>query len=823
MAMFSMFVTSPSSGTPVNTVYQEKQAFGPFGAAAGIVSPDSGFSEALWLEVAQSAPQKFRTLYAFCAGEIRVVGTQAGFPIAPDSPLIVALKPRPRPEMQELDRICRASQIETPLQIFYHGLSPDSLKNNITPLLTSAFRPIVSIDEEGNIIETVEVPLEELQESFLKGQLKIYLGEIGLGAGVALGEVSDKNLSAGHIAFGIEIRTGPPLALSSPLSGTLTKNYLDPVVVYHELIGSNLSDGTPAILATETSNSWLEVVTKDRVLITFRDEWNAPLTSGDNAVVEGTSAGQNVVMPLTDEQHGTIVAPDGWSQYTCQISVPSTRKMTPIVLDQGASDTVSLNVSAPAHRVIGSVRPEDWFHTTDPPLLDATKALQLFTEGNLVEPLIDGFRALSNKLNNDLISIDSPEQFVLLCGWKTVHDFDLIPGAGGATTLERYIKDANFIGAKIRALLWDRINFMDSWTLIEDKNSDTADMINALANGRAILDNRTLSFGSHHVKCVVIHNSRGIFAHLGGMDINPNRLDDPAHEPDGKKYHDVHCRIEGPAVVDVIKAFADRWNDHPEGGNMGISTPIAVPLNVGTNFVQIARTYGAGTQSYAPNGIREIWATLKNAIRRAKKYVYLEEQYLWYKELSDELLTALDRIDHLVIVFTENCEDTAATSGGERQDECDRARYLFLNPLRTLHPEKLHVFTLRTHGKPMTVHSKVVIIDDIFAAIGSANMNRRGMTHDTELNAFIVDGQVEEGVRKFARDLRITLWAEHLGWHRSLSLAKVKLANVDRAIEWLTNRRPSTARLNTYNLVKGAGSSYPALWDSITDPDGSTP
>src|SRR6266699_5641973 len=106
MAMFSMFVATPPAATPVNTVYREKQAFGPFGVAAGEVSPDSGFSEALWMEVRQEASAEFRRLRAISSGEIKVVGVQDGADITnPTAPRIVSFTPFPT-AVKELERIC---------------------------------------------------------------------------------------------------------------------------------------------------------------------------------------------------------------------------------------------------------------------------------------------------------------------------------------------------------------------------------------------------------------------------------------------------------------------------------------------------------------------------------------------------------------------------------------------------------------------------------------------------------------------------------------------------------------------------------------------
>jgi phosphatidylserine/phosphatidylglycerophosphate/cardiolipin synthase-like enzyme len=72
------------------------------------------------------------------------------------------------------------------------------------------------------------------------------------------------------------------------------------------------------------------------------------------------------------------------------------------------------------------------------------------------------------------------------------------------------------------------------------------------------------------------------------------------------------------------------------------------------------------------------------------------------------------------------------------------------------------------------VHAKVCVIDDVWAAVGSDNLNRRSWTHDSELSAAVLDDTRDErapadpaglgdGARLFARELRLRLWREHLG------------------------------------------------------------
>jgi phosphatidylserine/phosphatidylglycerophosphate/cardiolipin synthase-like enzyme len=74
--------------------------------------------------------------------------------------------------------------------------------------------------------------------------------------------------------------------------------------------------------------------------------------------------------------------------------------------------------------------------------------------------------------------------------------------------------------------------------------------------------------------------------------------------------------------------------------------------------------------------------------------------------------------------------------------------------------DKLNLAVWRLEGK--TVHSKLMIIDDEFAAIGSANFQSRSMSGiDTELHTAII--AEDDLVAK----LRTDLWVHH--WHLDIS------------------------------------------------------
>ncbi len=73
-------------------------------------------------------------------------------------------------------------------------------------------------------------------------------------------------------------------------------------------------------------------------------------------------------------------------------------------------------------------------------------------------------------------------------------------------------------------------------------------------------------------------------------------------------------------------------------------------------------------------------------------------------------------------------------------------------------PDRVHVFDVENHeGTPVYVHAKACVIDDVWACVGSDNLNRRSWTHDSELSCAVLDS---EG--SFARDLRLRLLREHL-------------------------------------------------------------
>ena len=175
---------------------------------------------------------------------------------------------------------------------------------------------------------------------------------------------------------------------------------------------------------------------------------------------------------------------------------------------------------------------------------------------------------------------------------------------------------------------------------------------------------------------------------------------------------------------------------------------------------------------FAPHGERSVARGYTKAIGRARRLIYLEDQYLWSREVAELFADALrDNPElHLIAVVPRHPDVDGRFAlppnlvGREQAiDACRRAG-----------PDRVHVFDVENHaGTPVYVHAKVCVIDDVWASVGSDNFNRRSWTHDSELSCAVLDDTRDErapadpaglgdGARVFARDLRLRLLREHL-------------------------------------------------------------
>jgi phosphatidylserine/phosphatidylglycerophosphate/cardiolipin synthase-like enzyme len=317
----------------------------------------------------------------------------------------------------------------------------------------------------------------------------------------------------------------------------------------------------------------------------------------------------------------------------------------------------------------------------------------------------------------------------------------------------------------------------------------------------ACLDCRFPGAGGNHQKLAIVKHGAGAAAIVGSVDVAKQRWDTVAHletDPDRDPAfrtatHDTGVFIEGPAVADLATTFRERWNDPsrlfglvrlpvylfslatrtlpPPTPPPPITSANPVFPGSGTHSVQVLRTYGITWKGYSwsDQGEFTVWASHLNAIGKATQYIYIEDQYFmpfdWppcfsrpglarTTDLVYQLGKAIKRGVKVVVVTPLTSEDAF----GDNQKYQRDVGINYLLQIAATAPGSITVADLQCGGAMVYVHSKLMIVDDEFVSIGSANFAQRSMTHDSEVQVAIVDSAM-----KFAHDLRVKIWGEHTG------------------------------------------------------------
>jgi phosphatidylserine/phosphatidylglycerophosphate/cardiolipin synthase-like enzyme len=197
-----------------------------------------------------------------------------------------------------------------------------------------------------------------------------------------------------------------------------------------------------------------------------------------------------------------------------------------------------------------------------------------------------------------------------------------------------------------------------------------------------------------------------------------------------------------------------------------------------------------------PEGVHEVYLTLVQAIGAARRYVYIEDQYFEEYpggdarfQLYPHLRAAAARGVKVILVGSGS-RDPAEAGPLINQRVNKDLQHLLIDPL----PQAMRRNVGLWRVENLTVHTKLVLVDDVFASVGSANFFSRSMAGtDTELTAAMVtDGDA-------VRSLRVRLWAEHLRTPLTHPALRGSLEDLDLAIgafraEWL----PATAPAGTW-------------------------
>ncbi|XP_020218806.1 phospholipase D delta [Cajanus cajan] len=209
---------------------------------------------------------------------------------------------------------------------------------------------------------------------------------------------------------------------------------------------------------------------------------------------------------------------------------------------------------------------------------------------------------------------------VYIVGWSIFHKVKLVREptkplpSGGNLNLGDLLKYKSEEGLRVLLLVWDDKTshskfFINTTGVMQTHDEETRKFFKH-STVRCLLSPRYASsklsifrqqvvgtLFTHHQKCVIVDtqangNNRKITAFIGGLDLCDGRYDTPEHRilrdidtvyqndyhnptfSSGTKgprqpWHDLHCKIEGPAAYDILTNFEQRWKKASKWSELG--------------------------------------------------------------------------------------------------------------------------------------------------------------------------------------------------------------------------------------------------------------
>ncbi len=278
---------------------------------------------------------------------------------------------------------------------------------------------------------------------------------------------------------------------------------------------------------------------------------------------------------------------------------------------------------------------------------------------------------------------------------------------------------------------------------------------------------------SHHQKVVVIDDS---IAFTGGIDLSRWRWDTCEHAPDdprrrdpnGKPYqpfHDMMWVFQGAVAQRLGDLARERWcrahgrRIKPPAAPATAPWPSSVPVALTSTEVALARTEPAYRGNPTVGEIRQLY---EDSIAAAQRHIYIENQYFTATRIAKALAKRLAEPDgpEIVMVFPQR------TGGWLEQMTMDVLRGRVVERLRRAdRHDRLRIYypyQVDLGEQCISLHAKLMIVDDRLLRIGSANASARSMGLDTECDAVIEASPGDDETAAFITAFQHRLLAEHL-------------------------------------------------------------
>jgi phosphatidylserine/phosphatidylglycerophosphate/cardiolipin synthase-like enzyme len=468
-----------------------------------------------------------------------------------------------------------------------------------------------------------------------------------------------------------------------------------------------------------------------------------------------------------------------------------------------------------------------------------SSAVTVHPEDSTIEVVLDGNDWMRRAL--DLLTSLGPGDAAYICGLQLNPDMDLTGREASQPDYEplgELLADLAVAGVDVRVILAGAVlsasiarpvigpfhQNVRSAQRLQRWRPKTRPNGPPPLRGRVLLDWSGAGLGSNHQKITIVRRANELTAAVGGIDYDTSRLDSAPHDHLAVRggrwgWHDTGAIVRGPAATEVWDVFRMRWigaaslprrryvslqarfqviNPSIIGAPVPAAPPqpaqpatgVAVQIlrSVGPWYIDslvpwVRRHYTSGP----PEGVHEIYLTLVQAIGAARRFIYIEDQYFSEYpggdhrfELYAHIRAAAARGVKVILLGSGTRDPAEAAPIINRTLNADLQRKV-IEPL----PQGMRRNVGLWRVENLTVHSKLVIVDDVFLSVGSANFFSRSMAGvDTELNAATVT------TGSAVRSVRVALWAEHLRTPLHDAELRKHLEDIDLALgifrpEWL--------------------------------------
>ncbi len=389
--------------------------------------------------------------------------------------------------------------------------------------------------------------------------------------------------------------------------------------------------------------------------------------------------------------------------------------------------------------------------------------------GNLVRPLVDGvpaFRRIGE-------AIDAAHHSIWLTIAFFAPDFSF---PDDRVSLFDVLDRAVERGLDVRVIFWRPNPESTGYGRNFPGSQADRDLLRARGSRFPIRWDRVHAAYCQHQKSWIIDAGQpSETAFIGGINLTAMAMGSPGHVGGGKR-HDLYVEVTGPSATDVHHNFVQRWNEASERAmtdglwGQGATDTLPFPEHLseprGASIVQIQRMVHPGRYSNghpAPGsshydisaGERSILEQYIGSIDAARRSIYIENQALPVPEIAVRLEEAVKRGVEVVILVPAEPEAHVREA---RHDPACNNHFACVEALgRYQNFALVGIAAPNENGtrSDIYVHSKIMLIDDEWATIGSCNLHSRSLSGHTEMNAACWDSSV-------VRALRCQLLLEHL-------------------------------------------------------------